>query len=380
MNLLVPVLVFTISAQCATPAPGELSRQASMLLVQGRFQDAEPLLRQAIAGWTQVGPEASLNRGIDKRSLGSLLRATARYREAEAVLEDSLVDLEAARADAGAIAHSLFHLSAVYRNVGNLTKAEAMAVRAAGLLERAEGKWDAERQRARLILGSVYVEQRRWEEAEFTLLASLKGADGAAAVAAYSNLATVAIARMQYGEAEENARRALQFARLALAPTHPTVATTWNNLAQALRFQGQYLEAERAYREAIGIWEEALGSWHPDLAKGLMNLGSFYHERGREAGAEDLYNRAAAIFDKAFGKDDPRTLIVRNELADVLRAQRRYTESEKLGRATLVSLQRILEPDDPRVTRALTNHARLLAETRREDEAVRISNSLRPPH
>jgi len=369
--------IAVLSAGAATNPAGELSRQAVQLYQQVRYREAEALFRQAIDAWKQQGWEGAQGGAIDQRRLGSLLEMTGRYQEAEALLKDSLDALEASGAPATETVCALSYLSAARRAQGDFAGAESWALRATAAAERSEDVSGAERLSVRLLLGSVYVEQRRFPEAEGLLRSVLDGGDAPTVLAAYTNLSNIAIARGEFDQAETFLRQALHLARLALPPNHPSLAVAWNNLAQVARFQRHYVEAEKDYRQAIEIWELVVGPWHPDLAKGLTNLGSLYHERGREAGAEELYGRAAAIFEKAFGKDDPRTLVARNELADILRAERRYTEAEKLEKATLAPLERTLAEDDPRVARARMNYARLLNETKRPKDADRMTAGFR---
>jgi hypothetical protein len=346
----------------------ELSNRAREYYDSARYTEAEPLYRRVLDAWSHMGSEVAKDRAIDRRNLGGLLRATGRYREAEPVLTQSLQELEAGGADAAEVERALFNLAALYRAEGQLAKAETFGLRAVTLTGKRSGISDAERGGASLILASVYLEQRRFREAETLLHAALDGADGAIAAGAYNGLAIVAISRAEYAQAEQFSQEALRFARLALPSGHPAYAAAWNNLAQACRFQGKYLEAEKDYRLALSVWEDSLGPMHPFVAQGLMNLAAFYHDRGREAGAEDLYSRAAAILEHAFGKDDPRTLAARNELADILRAERRYSESEKLGRITLTGLEKTLRADDPRVVRAQSNYVRLQASRTPSDQ------------
>ena len=345
----------------AQDAAKDLSCRARQLYDASRYTEAEPLFRKAVEAWDRVGPEAAQDRAIDLRNLGAVLRATGHYSEAERVLTESLRELEVTNADTMEVERALFNLAALYRGEGDLSQAESFALRASRLIEARSDLPSAERQGPRLILASIYLEQRHFGEAEAMLNAALQGGDGAIAVAAYNGLAVAADARTDFAQAEIYAREAVHLALLSLPAGHPAVAAAWNNLAQACRFQGKYMEAEADYRKALSVWEDTLGPFHPHVAQGLMNLGAFYHERGREAGAEALYTRAAGILEQAFGKNDPQTLVARNELADILRAERRYTESEKLGRSTLSSLRKSLSADDPRLQRAQSNYVRIEA-------------------
>ncbi|HLK65364.1 MAG TPA: tetratricopeptide repeat protein [Bryobacteraceae bacterium] len=342
-------------------AAQELSEHARQLYDQAQYTQAEPLYRQAVEAWGRLGPDAAQNRAIDLRNLGALLRAIGRYHDAEPLLNEAVRELEVTGSDSMELERALFNLAALYRSEGELPRAESFAIRAVDLAGKRADVPAPDRQAPRLVLASIYLDQRRYQEAESVLNEALEGADGAIAAAAYNSLSSIAINRDDFPKAEEYARQALYFARLALPPGHPAVAAAWNNLAQASRFEGKYLEAERDYRQAISVWEDKLGPAHPFVAQGLMNLAAFYHERGREAGAESLYARAAEILEEAFGKTDPRTLSARNELAEVLRAERRFTESEKLGRSTLEGLEKVLQAGDPALLRAQTNYARLQA-------------------
>jgi len=339
----------------------EISDRARELYDSSQYTEAEPLFRQALEAWRRLGPEGCRNRAIDLRNLGALLRATGRYGEAEPLLLESLHELQAADDQTVEVERALYNLAALYRGKGDLSQAELYARDAVTLVESRPEAPTAEKRGPGLVLASIYLDEGRVREAESLFRGALPGADGALAVAAYNGLSASALLQGDYAAAEESARQAVYFARLALPAGHPALAAAWNNLAQACRLQSKYLEAESGYRQAIRAWEATLGPSHPLLAQGLMNFGAFYHERGRETGAEALYLRAAGILEQAFGKDDPRTLEARNELAEVLRAERRYTESEKLGRSTLAALRRALRPDDPRLMRAQSNYARLQA-------------------
>jgi hypothetical protein len=362
------------------PAAGvELSSMGKQLYLAARYAEAEAvygLAIQALDGFDTQQPDTSLNRALTAGNLGVVLRAEGRYREAESRLSESVRQLDALhRSDGLEYATMASNLGSVYWALGDMAKAEALVHRADAIFTQS-GASDSRRGN-RQILGSIYVEQQRYQDAEELLLPLLEGADDKQAASIYNNLTAAALGRGEFVLAEERAGSAVELARRTLPAAHPVLAACLNNLAQSLRFQGRYLEAERLYRDALEIWERVYGPRHPDVAKGLINLGAFYHERGREAGAEDLYFRGAAIFEQTYGKNDSRALSARNELAEVLRAERRYTESEKLARATLPLLEAVLQPQDPALVRALANWARLLNETKRPAEAAEVLDRIR---
>jgi tetratricopeptide (TPR) repeat protein len=259
-------------------------------------------------------------------------------------MEEALREISAlAGSESPEAVQATSNLSALYWSVGELAKAETLALRADN----------------RKILALVYVAQRRFAEASKLLTTLMETADDASAVNFYGNLASVSLGVGNLEQAEAYAQRAVEIAQCVLPEGHPSRAAVLNNRAQVYRFTGRYQEAETDYRAALGIWEKTVGTLHPDYARGLVNLAAFYHERGREAGAEQLYLRAVEILE---GADPNLVLVARNELADVMRAQLRYTEARKLSRETLAQMEGVMRVDDPRLIRAKANSARLMAE------------------
>jgi tetratricopeptide (TPR) repeat protein len=365
---LVVILIAAAAGRTSTSSEAaKLTSQAEQLYLQTRYAEAEPIFRQAVDAWTALGPSAQRNRALAMSDFGSLLRAMGRYPEAEQMLTDSLRDLEPG-VDAS---RTLWNLATLYRSTGDLSKAESCAIKAADMVE------GRERVAPRLVLASIYTEQRRYSEAEEILAWAEEGADDALRVAIYNNVGAIALTTGKYSRAEEFARKAIELGQKVLPEHHPAVAAAWNSLGQARRFQNDYLEAERAYRQSMELWERAVGSNHPNVARVMMNLGALYHERGREPGAEKLYRRTASIFEATYGRDHYLTLVARNELADVLRAQRRFTEAEKLSAATLASLERSLPAGDARVTQALKNRWQLLYDSGRAREAEALATRIR---
>jgi tetratricopeptide (TPR) repeat protein len=355
-------LVGTVLAAASASTPGEVDKlitQAAKLRLESRYPEAEPILRQAVELWSAKGPEAKRSRALAMSDLGSLLLVLERYPESERTLTRSLHDLEPGP-DAS---HVFWNLAILHRNLGDLPKAESCARQASAMVE------GPDRVAPQLILASVYIEQKRYQEAESILAWAEEGAGDALRVVIDNYYAAIALPTGKYTLAEEVARRAIEAAQRSLPAQHPAAAAAWNNLGQACRFQGDYLEAEHAYRESMQRWERNAGPGNPSLARVMMNLGALYHERGREAGAETLYQNAATILEAAFGRNHCLTLVARNELADVLRAERRFTEAGKLSAATLAALDRTLPPGDARRTQALKNRWRLLQDTGRLREA-----------
>jgi tetratricopeptide (TPR) repeat protein len=367
----------TLVSQAEALPPLESNALALELFYAGRYREAEPVYHASLAGWDRLGPAALRDRIVTAANLGTLLRAEGRFEEAESVLLDSLrraENLDSGDAGSRSLewARAASGLGSLYLAWQQFGKAESFALQAQAVLERRLEGGNAERVNNSSILGSIYLEQGRYDEAEALLRAALEHAGPRLATRTYNELAVMAMRRGRFEEAESLALQALETNRRLSAVPGPLTATITDNLAQICFLRKRYVEAEQHYRDAMSIWEATLGKRHPDTGKAYMNLAEFYHVRGRESGAEELYRRAAGILEPAYGKDHPLVLVAHNQLADVFRAEGRYSEAEKLGSASLAALQEKLRPEDPRVLRALANEARLLASTKRNKQAAAL--------
>jgi tetratricopeptide (TPR) repeat protein len=356
----------TLMAADGSETALQMANRGAQLYAHANYGEAEALYRRALEAWPHDAASAR-GRAILSGNLGILLRTTGRYSEAEPILLDAIKELEGmGQASYPDAARLLDDLAVLYRTKGDSAKAESCAQRAAPMMD------DAERPTNRQVLGSIYLQQGRYSQAEPLLQADSTSTDRRTALTAYLNLATAALMQRQYVQGDGYARHALELAQGALAKNHPAIAMALSDLAQACRFEGQYGEAEQHYREAVAIWEDSLGPNHPQLANGLTSFAAFLHERKRDSAAEALYRRAIRILEKALGENDPQVLIAHVDLAEVLRGEGRYSESEKLSRSAVAALETALEPDDNRLVYALRNRARLLAETSRKAEAAAI--------
>lgn len=370
----------TLVLQAEALPPLESNALALELFYAGRYREAELVYRASLAGWDRLGPTGLRDRIVTAANLGTLLRAEGRFPQAESVLLDSLrraesldsagsgESLEWARAASG--------LGSLYLAWQQFRKAESFALRAQAVLEKRLEPGNPESVNNSSIIGSIYLEQGRFDEAEALLRASLEHAGPRLATRTYNELAVMAMRKRQFDEAESLELQALETNRRLSAVPGPLTATITDNLAQICFLEKRYVEAEQHYRDAISIWEATLGKQHPDTGKAYMNLAEFYHARGRESGAEELYRRAAGILEPVYGKDHPLVLVAHNQLADVLRAEGRYSEAEKLAGASLTALQQKLGPEDPRVLRALANQVRLFASTKRNKQAAALQERI----
>lgn len=157
---------------------------ASALIValseRGRWDDAEPLARELVASRTSAHGEDSAEVGVALRQLARVLLYQMRLPSALEHAERSVSTLAAAvevrsTADLRLELHdALLVLGRVCLQSGDRARAEDVLVRAKGL----PGVGVVPRAGARALLGSLYVDARRYDEAEVELDRAIDALDG----------------------------------------------------------------------------------------------------------------------------------------------------------------------------------------------------------
>jgi CHAT domain-containing protein/Tfp pilus assembly protein PilF len=256
-----------------------LNNLAEMYNEQGRYADAEPLLKRALAIYEKaLGPD-HLDVGTSLNNLAFLYYAQGHYADAEPLFKRALAIREKALGpDDPDVATSLSNLAELYTEQGRYADAEPLLKRALAIREKALGPNHPDVALSLNNLADFYREQGR------------------------------------YGEAEPFFKRALAIREKALGPEHPDVAQSLNNLAALYNAQGRYADAGPLLKRALAIREKALGPEHPLVATALSNLAMLYMEQGHYADAEPLLKRALTIREKALGPEHPLVAELLNNL------------------------------------------------------------------
>jgi CHAT domain-containing protein/tetratricopeptide (TPR) repeat protein len=289
---------------------------------QGRYADAEPLHRRALAirekalGHNHPDVATSLN------NLALLYKSQARFADAEPLYKEVLGILEKTLGqDHSLIASSLNNLAALYQEQGRYAESELLHQRALAIREKA------------------------------------LGADHPAVGESLANLALLYAEQGRYADAEPLYQRALAIREKALGRDHPSTAVSLSNLAGLYQDQGRYRDAEPLRKRALAIYEKALGADHPDVATAMDSLVVLYSRQTRYTDAEPLLKRALAIRKKALGADHPNIAKSLNNLAELYRNLRRYGDAEPLYLQSLAILENTLGRDHRDVATTLNNLA-----------------------
>jgi tetratricopeptide (TPR) repeat protein len=325
---------------------------ALFLTEHERPGEAEPLLRRAIAALEKMESRENLASAVV--NLADVRMAQGEGEDAEQLLRKALA-LREGTAGAGEI---LDRLTALLRLKGDLDEAEVLSRRALPFSRTAErlrglavtlellGKagealtlhrealtlqereFGPAHPQVALTLNSIaLLEFGRGDvetaaplfERALLIFERTLGPESPEAATALDNLGNVRRAQRDYQAAEKLLRRALDIRRKALGEDHPDTAVTCNNLAGVYHVQGKLDEAEPLYRKAIAIRKGQLGENDPDTAQTLYNLGHLLRQKGDLPAAIEAFSRALAAAEASLGAGDPFTNDIRASLAAVQR-------------------------------------------------------------
>ena len=157
-------------------SPQSLNNLAALYSDQGRYAEAEPLYKRALAICEKaLGPDHP-DVGSSLNNLAALYRDQGRYAEAEPLFKRSLAIREKALGpDHPDVATSLNNLAALYELQGRYADAEPLYKRSLGIYEKALGPDHPNTAMVAGHLGSFFKSEGRIDEAEPLLTRALDG-------------------------------------------------------------------------------------------------------------------------------------------------------------------------------------------------------------
>jgi tetratricopeptide (TPR) repeat protein len=315
----------------------QLLNQAGFYLSErGRYTDAEPLYRRALAIREKTLEPEHPDVATSVNNLARLYATQGQYAKAEPLYQRTLAIREKVLGpDHPAVATSLNGLARLYNTQGQYAKAEPLYQRALAIREK--------------VLGPEHLD----------------------VATSLNNLALLYANIGQYAKAEPIFERALAIREKALGSDHSNVATILHNLGLLYRDQGQYTKAESLFERALTIREKTLGPDHPDLATSLSDAATLYYFQGQYAKVEPLLDRSLAIREKVLGSEHPDVAASLNGLAMLYANIGQYAKAEPLYQRALAIWEKALGPEHPPAT-CLENYALLLQTMGRSEEAGQL--------
>ena len=271
----------------------------------GLFDEAEPLLRDAVARRRASGDRRDLRQSLYE--LAYLLYDQGKLDESEALYREVL-GAAAEREPDGSSAGAEPRDPLTPKALNNL-----------GLILHARGDYDGAEALYRRALN---------------LNRALYGELHPDVAVGLGNLGAVLHWQGDDTAAEAMDRESLRIARKLLGPRHPSVAMRLNSLGMLEAARGDLETAEKDLREALAINRSLHGEDHPDIALVLGNLCGVLHAGGRLADAEALCSKALEMSRRLLG-EQPRVAAQMITLGSVMIDQGRADEAEPLLRRAL---------------------------------------------
>jgi serine/threonine-protein kinase len=382
----------------ADPAVGsDDALRATLLTARGLLHElreetavAEPLLRQAIALWQQLGEPRGLARS--QTALTHLLNDAGRTEEALALAEAAWQStLRAVGSEHNDAAEALVVRAIVHGERGEFAAAEQLLGEAEALQQRlfaADHPAHARTLRAR---GHLYKTQGRYDDARsaydrvLALDRRVLGDDHPDIDRDLFALAMLEDDVDNLERAESLLQEVLQRDLGRFGERHALVALDRGQIAILHSQRGDYATAEPMLIAALALQRELLPADHPELATTLNNLGVLYHRTRRYDDAEPCFRESLEIRQRIFPTDHPALLTSRNLMAVLMSSRGDFRGAEPLFREVLAARRRTLGDHDQTAGTLFSLASTVLSQGRAPEalellaESVRIYRAVLPP-
>ncbi len=337
--------VFGRDPSRAAKLASSVSNLAGLLLMTERFEEAESLLHQAVSLHHANLDREPTSAVIALNNLAGILVAKGQLRQAVEIYRASTDLVEkAVGPDHPLVADVLGNLASALQFSDHVADAEKLFLRAIEIDSQHYDDGHPSLLTHRNNLAQLYQATNRLKEAEPVMRQTLAGV-----IRAYGshhprtgvccgNLGCLLEDLGLPGEAESLLRRALAISEEMSGPDHSATACDLNNLATFLTSRGGYDEAEGLLFRALAISKRCFGPNHPDQAIKLSNLGRLYLNAGRDREAEAVVRRALAIDEAAYGPHHTKVAVRLSLLCQVFEATGRPGEAEEVVARQLVIL------------------------------------------
>ena len=273
--------------------------QAGLLREIGRIyqnlalpDDAERLVRRAVAAWRREAPSTELAAGVQQ--LGEIEASRARYAEAESHFREALAMRRTLYHEPhDDVAASIRGLADVLTNQRKFDSADSLYREALAFEQRLHGE--------------------RSPHAALTLFARAGALHD----------------RGKFDEAEAVFRDVVRFYRATPESHDPVAATARRNLASILLYRQRYAEAEPLFREALALRRALYPPGHKALIDALSGLGTLLYNTSQFTEADSVLREAVVTGSPTLGRNHPDIVVIKQVLGAVLTEQGRYTEADQ---------------------------------------------------
>lgn len=340
-----------------------LGNVAVVVARQGRVNEGLPMLERALKGLTQRQGQDDQNVLAMQGMLGNMYLEAGRPKAGLPLLRQVAAVRERLLGPGNErTLLSQNNLATGLRQAGELEESMALFRSVADARRKVSGPDHPDTIRADINLAEGMISAGRYDEAGVLLLSGLERTErlglGADAIAsALNNLGTLYVAQLRYEEAEHIFRRALDASETAYGLDHPLTLASVSNLATVYQFTGRPEESVALLERVLRTNERLFGRQHRLTMAAADNLAITFSFLGRLPEAEQLSRRTAADRARFLPASDPDRSASTHVLGAVYIAQRRFPEAEKIFSDVLARSMKLLGPDSDRVFEIYDNLA-----------------------
>lgn len=208
-----------------------------------------------------------------------------------------------------------------------------------GVREKASGLGTDATLNALRVLGNVYLDQGKLDDAERVFqqhLAGLESSDSDSALEITTRLGNLYARRGDWKRSEDTHQQALAGKERILGAEHWSTLETVHNIGNMYMDQDNFEGAEKLYLRASAGLEKALGPQHRRAANARRNLGTLYKDQGRIPEAEDVYLRALSGYEQTYAPEDEDILSLKCDLGNLYSDDPlRFEEAETMYLASM---------------------------------------------
>ncbi len=297
------------------------SRWAELLIAQGRFEEAEPIVRGVYEHGSRAFGLSHPNAGRWVNTLGTLQFSLGQLEDAEATLRNFIEYRQGANQEVDSLA---------------LTESQSN-------------------------LGAILLKQKKLVEAEVYLRAAYEarrielGEAHPETLESQTNLCVLLRQKGEFDAAESLYLSLLAAQREVRGATHPSTLQSENNLASLYYLTERPQDAADLFQRIIAARKEKYGPDHAGLAGPIENLASCKLKLGDNADAEALFREALAIRQRVFGPAHRGTLLSMNRIARLLVQWDRSDEAVPLFLEVIAGLTTVFGADHQNTRSVIAN-------------------------
>jgi serine/threonine protein kinase/Flp pilus assembly protein TadD len=318
-------------------------------IMQGRLPEAEQLFNRGLATIHRVWSEENQHSPTFLQGLAWAYHTQAHYEKVEPLLKQAMaISLRLLGERHWEMLTLKHNLGCLYWDLGRYNEAEQLLVEALDGRRRVLGEQHSHTLMTMCALGRLYHAQDRYKEAESYLDQAMENSleiqDGAHFITAECmyERGTLYLSQGQYDEAESLLAKAFEIGRRTMGEENWATLKVMNTLAKLYALQGRDKEAEKTFRRTLEARKNKLGERHPHTLETKNDLGMLYKELKWYDEAETLLFEAVEGRRLKLGDTHPHTLESWNNLIELYEAWNK-PEKAKEWRAKLQEAEALNE-------------------------------------